>query len=141
MSATAARRLERTRRNRPFLLLSSFALAFWLVPVAVAEEPGETAAPETSRPDSLDEGDQPQDVEAMVVYGRARSAVGVGSEIAHQVHGAMGFTMEYSLHQLTRRLWSWRDQFGSEAEWATMIGAQVCAGDADDLWAYIASHG
>lgn len=72
---------------------------------------------------------------------RVGAAVGVGAEIAHQVHGAMGFTMEYSLHQLTRRLWSWRDQFGTESDWATFIGAEVCAGSADDLWAYIAQHG
>ena len=72
---------------------------------------------------------------------RVGSAVGIGAEIAHQVHGAMGFTMEYSLHQLTRRLWSWRDQFGTESDWAGMLGDEVCAGDADDLWAYITSHG
>jgi len=72
---------------------------------------------------------------------RVGAAVGVGAEIAHQVHGAMGFTMEYSLHQLTRRLWSWRDQFGTESDWATLIGDEVCAGSADDLWTYIASHG
>lgn len=72
---------------------------------------------------------------------RVGSAVGVGAEIAHQVHGAMGFTMEYSLHQLTRRLWSWRDQFGTESDWATLLGNEVCAGEADGLWAYIASHG
>jgi hypothetical protein len=31
------------------------------------------------------------------------------------VHGAIGFTQEYTLHYATRRLWSWRDEFGSEA--------------------------
>ncbi len=72
---------------------------------------------------------------------RVGSAVGIGAEIAHQVHGAMGFTMEYSLHQLTRRLWSWRDQFGTESDWAELLGDEVCAGSADDLWAYITSHG
>lgn len=72
---------------------------------------------------------------------RVGSAVGIGAEIAHQVHGAMGFTMEYSLHQLTRRLWSWRDQFGTESDWAGLLGDEVCAGSADDLWAYITSHG
>ena len=72
---------------------------------------------------------------------RVGAAVGVGAEIAHQVHGAMGFTMEYRLHQFTRRLWSWRDEFGTEADWAAVIGEQVCAAPADDLWGYIASHG
>jgi len=72
---------------------------------------------------------------------RVGAAVGVGAEIAHQVHGAMGFTMEYRLHQFTRRLWSWRDEFGTEADWAAVIGDQVCAAPADELWSYIASHG
>jgi len=72
---------------------------------------------------------------------RVGAAVGTGSEIAHQVHGAMGFTMEYALHQLTRRLWHWRDEYGTESDWATLLGAEVCAGDADDLWAFISSHG
>ncbi len=72
---------------------------------------------------------------------RVGAAVGVGAEIAHQVHGAMGFTMEYRLHQFTRRLWSWRDEFGTEADWAAVIGDQVCASPADELWSFISSHG
>ena len=72
---------------------------------------------------------------------RVGAAVGVGAEIAHQVHGAMGFTMEYRLHQFTRRLWSWRDEYGTEADWAAVIGAQVCDAPADELWSFIASHG
>ncbi len=72
---------------------------------------------------------------------RVGAAVGVGAEIAHQVHGAMGFTMEYRLHQFTRRLWSWRDEYGTEADWAAMLGDEVCGAEADDLWSYIASHG
>ena len=35
---------------------------------------------------------------------RAGEAAGAGAAIAHQVHGAMGFTREYSLHHSTRRL-------------------------------------
>ena len=35
---------------------------------------------------------------------RANRAVGTGTAIAHQVHGAIGFTQEYHLHPLTRRL-------------------------------------
>ena len=42
-------------------------------------------------------------------------AAGIGAAIAHQMHGAIGFTQEHQLHYLTRRLWSWRDEFGNEA--------------------------
>ena len=66
---------------------------------------------------------------------RAGEAAGSGAAIAHQVHGAIGFTREYSLQQRTRRLWSWRDDFGPEAEWADELGRRVAAAGADRLWA------
>ena len=66
---------------------------------------------------------------------RAGEAAGSGAAIAHQVHGAIGFTQEYSLQQRTRRLWSWRDDFGPEARWADELGRRVAAAGADRLWA------
>jgi acyl-CoA dehydrogenase len=38
------------------------------------------------------------------------------------------------LHHLTRRLWSWRDEFGNEAFWALRIGRQIATAGADGLW-------
>ncbi|MGB0407600.1 MAG: acyl-CoA dehydrogenase, partial [Pseudomonadales bacterium] len=54
--------------------------------------------------------------------------------IAHQVHGAMGFTHEHQLHHRTRRLWCWRDQHGHEAYWQAVLGRALCAAGADALW-------
>ena len=65
---------------------------------------------------------------------RTGEAAGSGAAIAHQVHGAIGFTREYSLQHRTRRLWSWRDDFGPEAEWADELGRRVAAAGADRLW-------
>ena len=65
---------------------------------------------------------------------RAGEAAGTGAAIAHQVHGAIGFTREYSLHQRTRRLWTWRDDFHPERVWADRLGRAVCAEGADRLW-------
>jgi acyl-CoA dehydrogenase len=65
---------------------------------------------------------------------RVGDAATLASEIAHQVHGAIGFTKEYSLQLSTRRLWSWRDEFGGDTEWAARVGAYVCAGGVDALW-------
>jgi acyl-CoA dehydrogenase len=65
---------------------------------------------------------------------RAGEAAGKVAEIAHQVHGALGFTHEHSLHRLTRRLWSWRDEFGSESHWSLALGKEVMAAGADALW-------
>jgi acyl-CoA dehydrogenase len=68
---------------------------------------------------------------------RAGEAAGIGAAIAHQVHGAIGFTFEHSLHFLTRRLWSWRDEFGNEAEWNRLVGRHMARAGADRLWADI----
>ena len=68
---------------------------------------------------------------------RIGEAATKGSGIAHQAHGAMGFTYEHSLHHRTRRLWVWRDEFGNEAEWSMRLGRMVAARGADDLWGFV----
>lgn len=66
--------------------------------------------------------------------GRAGEAASVAAGIAHQMHGAIGFTQEYELQRLTRRLWSWRDEFGNESEWFRVVGRAAFAAGADGLW-------
>jgi alkylation response protein AidB-like acyl-CoA dehydrogenase len=65
---------------------------------------------------------------------RVGEAATLAAEIAHQVHGAIGFTRDYSLQLSTRRLWSWRDEFGGDTEWAARVGAFVCARGSEALW-------
>jgi acyl-CoA dehydrogenase len=65
---------------------------------------------------------------------RTGEAAGRVTDIAHQVHGAIGFTREHSLHYLTRRLWSWRDEFGDEAYWAAALGRRIAAAGGAGLW-------
>jgi acyl-CoA dehydrogenase len=72
---------------------------------------------------------------------RSGEAAGIGAGIAHQVHGAIGFTQEHRLHYATRRLWSWRDEFGSEAWWSRKLGSSIAAGGADRLWQSITAAG
>ena len=72
--------------------------------------------------------------EIAVAKVRVGEAAGVGAGIAHQTHGAIGFTYEHSLHFATRRLWSWRAEFGSESAWARELGHAVAARGADALW-------
>ena len=45
--------------------------------------------------------------------------------LAHQSHGAMGFSFEYPLQQYSRRVWSWREEYGSEFYWSERIGMSV----------------
>src|SRR5262249_21760236 len=68
---------------------------------------------------------------------RGGEAAGTGAAIAHQVHGAMGFTYEHTLHHATRRLWAWREEFGNEAVWAARLGRMVAQQGADGLWPLI----
>ncbi|HZK88561.1 MAG TPA: acyl-CoA dehydrogenase family protein [Stellaceae bacterium] len=68
---------------------------------------------------------------------RVGDAAGAGAAIAHQVHGAMGFTYEHTLHHSTRRLWGWREEFGNETLWAERLGRMVAAQGADALWPFV----
>jgi acyl-CoA dehydrogenase len=64
----------------------------------------------------------------------AGEAADVGSARAHQTHGAIGMTQEYVLHQLTRRLWTWREEYGSTHTWRREVGRIVARAGVDQLW-------
>ena len=65
---------------------------------------------------------------------RAGEAAGIAAAIAHQVHGAIGFTQEYQLQRYSRRVWTWRNEFGTEAEWSLLLGQRLSAAHAPPLW-------
>jgi len=71
---------------------------------------------------------------AAVAKIRCGEAAGVAASIAHQVHGAIGITKEHSLHFATRRLWSWRAEFGAESYWAEKLGRTAARAGADAFW-------
>jgi acyl-CoA dehydrogenase len=64
----------------------------------------------------------------------AGEAAGLAAAVAHQVHGAIGFTYEHALHFTTRRRWSWRAEFGAESEWAGELGRRAAARGPEALW-------
>ena len=68
-------------------------------------------------------------------------AASVGAGFAHSVHGAIGFTEEYPLHLLTRRLWAWRSEFGSASLWSQRLGVLVCQGGSEGYWPLLTHHG
>jgi acyl-CoA dehydrogenase len=82
----------------------------------------------------------PDEFSVSAAKARVGEAAGKGAEIAHQVHGAMGYTREHNLHYSTRRLWSWRDEFGNETYWQTRLGRSVAAKGADALWPMLVGH-
>ena len=58
---------------------------------------------------------------------QASNGAGVVAAIAHQLHGAIGTTEEHRLRLTTTRLWSWRDEDGSEAECFAELGRAALA--------------
>src|SRR5580704_9333524 len=79
-------------------------------------------------------------LEAVAAKIRCAEAAEKGGAIAHQVHGAIGFTIEHILHRYSLRALSWRDDFGSESYWAVELGKRVAARGADELWPLVASR-
>ena len=79
-------------------------------------------------------------LEAVAAKIRCSEAAEKGGAIAHQVHGAIGFTIEHILHRYSLRALSWRDDFGPESYWAVKLGERVAARGAEELWPLVASR-
>ncbi|MCG7592525.1 acyl-CoA dehydrogenase family protein [Mycobacterium sp. PSTR-4-N] len=71
----------------------------------------------------------------------ARSCAGQASLVvtrnAHQVHGAMGTTIEHRLHEYTRGALAWRSEFGSARSWDMRVAAAASTGGRSGLWEII----
>ena len=67
----------------------------------------------------------------------ARSVLGVSSDVvvrnAHQVHGAIGTTLEHPLQELTRPVLAWRSDYGSVRHWDRRV-AEIVALAGTDPW-------
>lgn len=74
---------------------------------------------------------------AAVAKARCGEAAGVVAGIAHQIHGAIGFSHEHPLRLATRRLWAWRDEHGAEAFWNRRLGEAALAAPGGSLWQLI----
>ncbi len=122
---------ERVQFGRPIA-------KFQAVQQQIAALAGEVAAAGKAA-DEAAEASESNDAWIAIAVAKARvgEAAGIAAEIAHQVHGAMGFTHEHELNLHTRRLWSWRDEFGAEPYWQAALGRRLAAGGADNLWAFI----
>jgi alkylation response protein AidB-like acyl-CoA dehydrogenase len=124
--------LDRTQFGRPIAKFQAVQhnLAMLAGEVAAASAAADAAAEACSGPEV-------NIAEVAIAKVRGGEAAGTGAAIAHQVHGAMGFTYEHSLHHATRRLWAWREEFGNEAVWAQRLGRMVASQGAEQLWPFI----
>lgn len=85
-------------------------------------------------PDSVAHGTAATHFSTAVAKVRAGEAATRGAGIAHQVHGAIGFTHEHALHFATKRLWAWREEFGTDAHWAAELGRAAIRARAAGFW-------
>ncbi|MFC5235321.1 acyl-CoA dehydrogenase family protein [Pseudonocardia zijingensis] len=76
----------------------------------------------------------PSQVAVAAAKARTGEAAGAVARIAHQVHGAIGFTREHDLRLWTTRLWAWREEDGSDAQWNAELGATVLAAGPAGVW-------
>jgi acyl-CoA dehydrogenase len=109
----------------------------------LAGESAAALAAATSAADAFADPATPKDaafLEAASAKIRCSEAAEKAAAIAHQVHGAIGFTIEHILHRYTLRALAWRDDFGSESYWAVELGKRVAANGADELWPLVASR-
>jgi len=129
---------EREQFGRPIAKFQAIQhnLAVMAAEAAAAIRSADAAA------DALEHAD-PARMELEIAAAKARvgEACGVVAELAHQVHGAMGYTYEHELHHVTRRLWAWRDEYGSDVFWQRRLGRSVAEGGAERLWEFIATRG
>ncbi|MEX6724678.1 acyl-CoA dehydrogenase family protein [Parapedomonas caeni] len=71
---------------------------------------------------------------------RANQAVGLATDIAHQVHGAIGFTRECALNVLTLPAHRWRSSLGGDRRWARALGRQVLAARPQPFWHWLTAR-
>lgn len=99
---------------------------------------GETAASRAAAEMAADSYDTPA---FALTVAAAKSRAGEAAEtvgaLAHQIHGAIGYTREHALHHFTKRIWSWRDEFGTELDWNRELGRAALSGTQDTFWHFI----
>jgi acyl-CoA dehydrogenase len=74
---------------------------------------------------------------AAVAKATAGRAARLAVRMAHEVHGAIGVTLEHDLGLSTRRLHAWAGEFGSDQHWDTVLGHRVLAAGAPAARAFL----
>ncbi len=74
-----------------------------------------------------------------IAKARANDASSTVARVSHQVHGAIGFAREYALHRFTRRIYSWRGEYGASAFWNRRIGELILNDTGKSVWAIISA--
>ncbi|MHB2024241.1 MAG: acyl-CoA dehydrogenase family protein [Mycobacteriales bacterium] len=76
-------------------------------------------------------------VPAAIAKSVAGESAGPLTASAHQLHGAMGMTYEYDLQLWSRRLWVWRQEFGSSDYWWPLLATEARTVGARNLYPWL----
>ncbi|MCX4095750.1 acyl-CoA dehydrogenase family protein [Nocardia sp. alder85J] len=68
---------------------------------------------------------------------QASRAAPIVARIAHQAHGAIGFTLDHRLRHFTLRALAWRSEFGGPHYWERELGETVLRQPRNGLWGFI----
>lgn len=108
---------------------------FQMIQQHLATLAGETVITIASMNNAIEAYEEGQFIRELA-YARIRvnEAAGIAAKVAHQAHGAIGVTYEHSLHQYTRRLWAWREEYGNETVWLEKMAAYLLESPDEGLW-------
>jgi acyl-CoA dehydrogenase len=98
--------------------------------IALAETAGQFAV-ETAQVHGFDSA--PAQFAVSVAKIEAARAATLVARNAHQVHGAIGFTLDHRLRHFTNRALAWRSEFGIEREWQQRLG-QMALDSGTSVW-------
>jgi hypothetical protein len=132
ISAALSLSVDYTRQRQQFGKPLAAFQAIQQQLAVLAEEAAACRGAAAAAAHALDRGDAAFEIACAKL--RANIAAGAAASIAHQVHGAIGFTKEYALQKFTRRLWAWRSDYGNDRHWADVIGTIAAAQGADGFW-------
>jgi acyl-CoA dehydrogenase len=136
LAATVRYAGERVQFGRP---IGRFQAVQQQLALAAGEVAAASAAASAAARVATDAGLTAPSTRVAVAAAKSRTgeAAGAVARIAHQVHGAIGFTREHDLRLWTTRLWAWREEDGSDAEWNAELGATVLAAGPAGVWPLI----
>lgn len=140
LALSVAHTRERTQFGRP---LAKFQAVQNLVADIAAESALARAATDGALAEALRSDWSSPHLDFLVAV--ARSCVGHATSVvvrnAHQVHGAIGTTIEHRLHEFTMPALAWRSEYGSVAHWDQLLTDHATEVGADGLWGLVTGAG
>lgn len=130
LEMTVIHALERYQFGRPIA-------SFQAIQQQISDMAGEVAAAAVAAESAAELAESGRLLEAAALAKARTGLAARATAIAHQVHGAIGVTEDHPLHLFTRRIWAWRDEFGSDVEWMTWLGKRVARFGSATLWAEV----